>query len=258
MFNRIRGQLIAAVAPPAIVLSAIVLSVTLRGGDVAIAADDDPKNLTVFPKDISKRELVDTMKQWTQALGVRCDFCHEQKVPGDFQSIDFASDKVGHKDVARRMYTMMRDLNGGPLPKAAGEDDAAVNCFTCHRGLPSPTTLERVVLRAIREKGAEGGVQKYRELRERYYGSGSFDFSSGSLQSVTETLAAEPATLDAALTMARLNLEMNPKFADGHVVVAQILDLKQDKAGALTAVEEALKLDPNHRHAQRLKQKLTK
>ncbi|MBK6734367.1 MAG: c-type cytochrome [bacterium] len=247
--HRTLGRLIAAGA-----LSAALLA----GSGAASAADDELKNLTVFPKDISKRELVDTMKQWTQALGVRCDFCHEQKVPGDFQSIDFASDKVGHKEVARRMYTMVRDLNGGPLPKAAGEDDAAVNCFTCHRGLPSPTTLERVVLRATREKGAEGGVQKYRELRERYYGSGSFDFSPGTLQSVTETLAAETATLDAALAMARLNLEMNPKFADGHVAVAQILEMKQDKAGALTAVEEALKLDPNHRHAQRLKQKLTK
>ena len=49
---------------------------------------------------------------------------------------------------------------------------------------------------------------------------------------------------------------MNPAFADGYVVVAQILEMKQDKVGALAAVNEALKLVPDHRHAQRLKQKL--
>ncbi len=225
-------------------------------GAPAARADDELKNLKVFPSTITKRELVDTMKQWNQALGVRCDFCHEQKVPGDFQSIDFASDKVGHKEIARRMYAMTRDLNGGPLPKAAGEADAAVSCVTCHHGLPSPTTLDRVMLRVTREKGAEAAVAKYRELRERYYGSGSFDFGPQSLQVVAETLAGAPASLDAALAMCRLNLEMNPKFADGHVAVAQILEMKQDKAGALAAIAEALKLEPGHRHAQRLKQKL--
>lgn len=219
-------------------------------------ADEELKNLKVFPPTISKRELVDVMKQWNQALGVRCDFCHEQKVPGDFQSIDFASDKVGHKAVARRMFTLVRDLNAGPLPVAAGEDDAAVSCVTCHRGLPTPTTLDRVVLRATREQGVEAGLRKYRELRERYYGSGSFDFGPQSLQTVAETLAAEPAQLDAALAVGRLNIEMNPAYADGYVAVAQILDLKHDAAGALAAVQKALELDPGHRHAQRLKEKL--
>lgn len=222
----------------------------------AIAADDEPRNLKVFPPTTTKRELVETMKQWSQALGVRCDFCHEQKVPGDPQSIDYASDKVGHKEVARRMYAMVRDLNAGALPKAAGEPDAAVDCLTCHRGLPSPTTLERVVLRAVRDQGVQAGTQKYRDLRERYYGSGSFDFGPRPLQVVAESLAAEPARLDDALAICRLNLEMNPGYADGHVAVAQLLEMKGDRAGAVAAVEAALKLEPGHRHALRLKQKL--
>lgn len=235
---------------------AALLALAALGAAPAASADDELKNLKVFPPTTTRRELVETMKQWSQALGVRCDFCHEQKVPGDHQSIDFASDKVGHKEVARRMYAMMRELNGGPLPRAAGEDDAAVNCMTCHRGLPSPTTLDRVVLRAVREKGAEAGVQKYRDLRQRYYGSGSFDFGPQGLQTVAEALAAEPAQVDAALAICRLNLEMNPQYADGHVAVAQLLEMKGDKAGALAALEAALKLEPGHRHAQRLRQKL--
>lgn len=233
-----------------------VLAGVLLAGASAARAEDEMKNLKVFPSTTSKRELTDTMKRWSQALGVRCDFCHEQKIPGDFQSIDFASDKIGHKAVARRMFTMVQDLNGGPLPRAAGEDDAAVSCVTCHRGLPNPATLDVVVLRATREQGGEAGVKKYRELRERYHGSGSYDFGPRSLQTVAESLAADATGLDAALTIGRLNVEMNPTFVDGYVVVAQILEMKQDKAGALAAVNEALKIEPDHRHALRLKQKL--
>jgi hypothetical protein len=238
------------------VATASVLAGVLLAGVSAARAEGELKNLKVFPSTISKRELTDTMKQWNQALGVHCDFCHEQKVPGDFQSIDFASDKIGNKAVARRMFTMNQELNGGPLPRAAGEDDAAVSCVTCHRGLTNPATLDRVVLRATREQGAAAGVKKYRELRERYYGSGSYDFGPRSLQTVAESLAADAAGLEAALTIGRLNVEMNPASADGYLVVAQILEMKQDTAGALAAVNEALKLDPAHRHAQRLKQKL--
>ncbi len=241
---------------PAIVLACLVTAGAAGGAPAGAGADDELKNLKVFPPTTAKRELVDTMRQWNQALGVRCDFCHEQKTPGDPQSFDFASDKVGHKEVARRMYAMVRDLNGGPLPRAAGEPDAAVNCMTCHRGLPSPTTLDRVLLNTVHEQGVDAGVKKYRELRARYYGSGTFDFGPGSLQTVTETLAADPARLDAALAIGRLNVEENPAFADGFVAVAQILDLKQDRAGALAALEQALKLEPGNRHAQRLKQKL--
>jgi hypothetical protein len=238
------------------VAAACVLAAVLLADGSAVRAEDQLKNVKVFPSTISKRELTDTMKQWNQALGVHCDFCHEQKVPGDFQSIDFASDKIGNKAVARRMLTMIQDLNGGPLPRAAGEEDAEVGCVTCHRGLTNPTTLDRVVLRAVREQGGEAGVKKYRELRERYYGSGSYDFGPRSLQTVAESLADDAAGLDAALVIGRLNVEMNPAFADGYVVVAQILEMKQDKVGALAAVNEALKLEPDHRHAQRLKQKL--
>ena len=253
MTIRTLARVAAAGAKVVVILAGVLLS-----GAPAARADEELKNLKVFPATTTKRELTETMKQWSQALGVRCEFCHEQKVPGDFQSIDFASDKLGHKAIARRMYSMVNDLNAGPLPRAAGEEDAAVSCVTCHRGLAYPTTLDRVVLGVTRESGGEAGVKKYRELRERYYGSGSYDFGPRSLQTVAESLAADAAGLDAALAIGRLNVEMFPTTADPHVVVAQILEMKQDKAGALAEVNEALKLEPGHRHALRLKQALEK
>jgi hypothetical protein len=240
------------------VAAAAALALSLAAGVMPARAEDEKAvNLKVLPKDISGNDLHEVMNGWSQALGVRCDFCHEMKTPGDFRSIDWPSDKIGHKEVARRMYTMMTGLNATTLPKAAGEPDAAVSCVTCHRGLPTPTTLDRVLVDLTREKGADAAVGKYKELRERYYGSGTFDFTPRSLQSVALTLADDKATLDAALVIAKLNVEQNPTAASAQVVVAQVLELKQDKVGALAAVEAALKLDPKDRHAQRLKQQLT-
>ncbi len=223
----------------------------------AFADEDAPKNLKVLPKGTGGREVHEIMNEWSQSLGVRCDFCHEMKTPGDFRSIDWASDKVGHKEVARRMYTMMGGLNATALPKAAGEPDAAVSCVTCHRGLTNPATLDKVLLQVTREKGADAAIGKYRELRERYYGSGSYDFSPRALQKVALTLADDKATLDASLAIAKLNVEQNPTAASAQVVVAQVLDLKGDRAGAMAAVDAALKIDPKDRQATRLKQQFT-
>lgn len=237
------------------VAAAAALALTLASGVVPAAADDEaPKNIKVLPKDINGGQLHEIMNGWSQALGVRCDFCHEMKTPGDFRSIDWASDKIGHKEVARRMYTMMGGLNTTALPKAAGEPDAAVSCVTCHRGLPDPTTLDKVLLAVTREKGADAAAGKYRELRERYYGSGSYDFSPRTLQAVALTLAEDKTKLDAALAIAKLNVEQNPTAASAQVVVAQVLDLKQDRPGAMAALDAALKLDPKDRMANRLKQ----
>ena len=237
---------------------AAALALSLAAGARPVRADDDkPTNLKVLPKDITGNDLHEVMNGWSQALGVHCDYCHEMKTPGDFRSMDWASAKVGHKEVARRMYTMMAGLNTTTLPKAAGAPGAAVSCVICHRGLPSPTTLDKVLVAVTREKGADAAVGKYKELRTQYYGSGTFDFTPRALQTAALALADDKATLDAALTIAKLNVEQNPTAASAQVVVAQILDLKQDKVGAMAAIDAALKLDPQDRHALFLKRQLT-
>lgn len=221
-----------------------------------VRADEELKNLKVLPKDLSKREVEGIMHKWSDALGVKCTFCHEMKTPGDFRSIDFASDAIGHKETARRMLTMVKDLNAGALPKAAGEDDAAVSCVTCHRGLTNPATLDQVILRKARQDGAAAAVQTYRDLREKYYGTGSYDFSPTSLDPAIEVLARDPDQVDAAQALVDLDVEMYPDNADLRVMKAQILMLKGDRAAAGTALDEALKLDPENRHAKRLQQQL--
>ena len=223
---------------------------------VAAGADDAPKNLKVFPKDTGRQELIGVMKQWSQALGVRCDHCHVQAVPGDFQSFDFASDDKDTKNIARRMFEMVRNLNAATLPNAAGEDDARVSCVTCHRGLTNPATIDRVMLRSVDHDGAAAAVARYLELRARYYGSGSYDFGPRALLPLIESLAQRDGGVDDALRFAEMIAELYPEDADSRLVQAQLLLEKGDKAGAAAALAKALELDPDSRQAERLRRQL--
>ncbi|HTU99557.1 MAG TPA: c-type cytochrome [Luteitalea sp.] len=103
-----------------------------------------PKNLQVLPKDMDGRQVVAIMRNFNQALGVRCVYCH---VPGaneqDLSTFDFASDDKAHKKAAREMLTYTMRVNDG-FPPGLGEDLAAgerrVTCWTCHRGDKQPQT----------------------------------------------------------------------------------------------------------------------
>ena len=50
-----------------------LLALAALGAAPAARADDELKFLKVFPPTTTKRELVETLKQWNQALGVRCE-----------------------------------------------------------------------------------------------------------------------------------------------------------------------------------------
>ena len=81
-----------------------------------------PKNLKILKPD----HLIETMRAFNSALGVKCQFCH---VEGDF-----ASDEKHHKVVARQMLEMTMNINEKFEPT-----EGKVRCFTCHRGANEPT-----------------------------------------------------------------------------------------------------------------------
>jgi len=83
-----------------------------------------PKNLKILPAD---ENLIPTMRSFTVALGVKCDFCHVQG--------DFSSDEKHTKEIARHMINMAKDING-KFP----DGKTHVTCYTCHRGATEPAT----------------------------------------------------------------------------------------------------------------------
>jgi photosynthetic reaction center cytochrome c subunit len=102
------------------------------------------KNLQVLPKDASAGVVIGAMKGFTNALGVRCQFCHVGKEGLPLEQFDFVSDEIAQKKTARIMLRLTADINrqlDAAVPRAAGVD-ARVTCVTCHRGQSTPTATK--------------------------------------------------------------------------------------------------------------------
>lgn len=225
---------------------------SLLAGAAQAEIPDTFTNLKIFPKDIGKRQLMGAMRDFSTSLGVRCTFCHVQKTPGDFDSVDWANDSLEHKEIARGMMTMVRNVNSELLPNATGKQGARVKCITCHRGLEDPRTLETVLLDTVEKDGVDVGISRYRELRDEYFGSGSYDFSPPTLTSVAETLAQSRGDMDGAVKVLELAVEMSPEDMATHLMRSQVLIMHGDKEGALASAKEALRLDPDNNLAKKI------
>ena len=231
--------------------------VALTGALAALAqVPDEFTNLQVFPRDVGKTELIGVMKEFNAALGVKCHHCHEMKTPGDFNSIDWASDALPAKDDARGMMRMVGQLNNEMVPRAMGKPVQRVKCVTCHRGLADPRTLDLVLLETIGEGGAEAGVEHYKALKDEYYGAGSYDFGSDTLIDVATTLAQNRGDTAGAMKILELNIADNPEDARSYLMMSQIMILTGDKDGAIANAEKALELDPGNTAAARILEQL--
>src|SRR4051812_15555434 len=108
------------------------------GGQRAGGAPPAMTNLQIIPKDTPREQVLATMQQFTQALGVQCNYCHVLEGRGG--RIDMASDEKPTKKAARGMMTLAREINT-KLPDAIGKSadtTTRVGCATCHRGVPIP------------------------------------------------------------------------------------------------------------------------
>ncbi len=107
-----------------------------------VVIKDEPryKNLKVLPKNTNKQQLDSVMKDFTVALGVKCNFCHVRL--GDEQkNWDFASDGNKHKNIARDMMRMTAKINKKffDVKNVKSLDaDLEVGCYTCHGGKAHP------------------------------------------------------------------------------------------------------------------------
>lgn len=215
------------------------------------------ENLKVFPKDIPVRALIDTMRSFTRALGVRCTYCHVGEENQPLSSYDFPSDEKPTKLKAREMLRMVGAINGEYLTKLASRrtPPVVVACATCHRGVAVPRPIEQVVLTAYDSAGADSAIALYRTLRTRYFGRAAYDFGEVPLVDVAEALHARGKTAD-ALRFYLLNTELIPTsgFAFRSAGLAQLA--AGDTAAARASLEKALSINPNDRQVKGLLDRL--
>jgi HD superfamily phosphohydrolase len=83
-----------------------------------------PRNLKI----LKPEEVQPAMQSYTVALGVKCTFCHVQG--------NMAADDNPHKQIARNMIAMTRELN--TKLASNGDEKTRVSCYTCHRGAEHP------------------------------------------------------------------------------------------------------------------------
>jgi photosynthetic reaction center cytochrome c subunit len=123
--------------------------------------DQTQKNIQIL-KGLPESQLVPVMNYMGASLGVRCNYCHVNK---DGNNWDFASDEKGEKVTARKMITMVKDINKGSF-----NGNTEITCYTCHRGRTGPMGTPQLPLaepsprpdRPGRNNGGQAGPEPQR------------------------------------------------------------------------------------------------
>ena len=227
-----------------ITLSAFLLSATIASAGTF----DDAKNLQALPEETSANELRAMMRAISMGTGNRCSACHVGEVEADLSTYDFSLDDKEKKQNARKMIEMTQEINAA-LASAfpdAEEPLVSVTCATCHRGQSKPEMIEDVLTRSLKSDGLDASIAKYRELRGRYYGGYTFDFSERMLMRMVETFGAT-AQLEAAMAYVDLNLEYFPESSRSYVLRAEVFAADGNITAARRDYEKALQMEPGSR-----------
>jgi tetratricopeptide (TPR) repeat protein len=223
-----------------------MLAAMLLAGAAHAQIPEKFTNLKILPADIPRRELINTMRNIAGNLGVRCNYCHPGGNPQTLEGVDFPSDSLNTKRVARRMLEMVRSVNQTTLAEVQPDTARRIEltCFTCHRGVARPEPLERLVARSAGERGLDSAVAEYRRLRETYYGRASYDFGERTLVRSAELLGTSRSV--EALGLLTLNLEYFPNSAETYATMGLLHVSRADTSAAITAFRRAQELAPDH------------
>ncbi|NNF14841.1 MAG: c-type cytochrome [Gemmatimonadetes bacterium] len=217
-------------------------------GVIPAAAQDRPmQNLQYFSTDITRDSLVQEMRQFSFALGVRCQYCH---VGGDgvsFEGVVFESDEDPDKRKARHMLRLVDVINDGLLPMMVDRDSAEtrVTCKTCHRGVAKPALLTDVLLATLDEHGPDSTVTQYDRLRATTMASGMFDFGEWEMNTLAERLARDGRPQD-AITIYSKNLEHYPESVSILLALGQLNEEIENVGEAVDYYRRALEVAPGN------------
>ena len=209
-------------------------------------------NVKVIPRTTPVPNVVGIMRNFTSALGVRCQFCHMGEEGLPLAQFDFAKDEKRTKLVARQMLQMVAEINRRvdtlpPFPDS-GRARVEVTCATCHRGVSRPVPLFQLIIDAATAAGADSAIRMYRALRTQYYGRDAYDFGELSLNIAAFRLGRASRFAE-AIAILNLNEELYPASSGMSVFRGNINLMKGDTAAAATAFREAIRRDSTNAEA---------
>ena len=116
---------IAVLSIPAILMA--IANLNLFNDDANAQGRRFGRNLQVLTQVESKEQLQKIMEGIADALGVKCNYCHNVQ--------NYASDEKETKRKARTMLKMVMTINRDFINWEGAE---VVDCYTCHRGQTKP------------------------------------------------------------------------------------------------------------------------
>ncbi len=211
---------------------------------------EKPMNLRVLDPHISARELGHTMGLFNRWLGTNCFYCHDGKAGAPLSTYDFPSDANPRKNRAREMVRMVRSINEQLAAiDFGGRKPMEVDCGTCHRGRPRPIPLSSEIVEVYQDRGIDAAVAHYRDLKERYQGRGTFDFSTGRELNAAGYRLVSDGKLEDAITIFRLAVEEHPTSSNAYDSLAEAYLSAGDLERAEIFYAKAVELDPGNRHS---------
>jgi hypothetical protein len=204
------------------------------------------KNLQFYPKDITREALTQRMREFSFALGVRCQYCHAGGDGVSFDGVSFPSDDKPAKVTARAMLRMVDQLNTTTLAQlpARAQPRVTIECATCHRGLAIPKSLQTTLFEIVEAQGAAAAIAKYRELRSDMT-LGRYNFGEWEVNELARRLA-EANRPDAAIAVLEMNGEFYPRSAEIDVLIGELHRRSGDRAKAIERYRAALAKSPQN------------
>jgi len=206
---------------------AILVTFALAIGAATAAQTPEPppwkgENLQFYPRDISRGQLTQRMREFSFALGVRCQYCHSGGNGVSFDGVVFASDDKPAKRTARLMLRMVDQLNTTTLAQlpARAEPRVVVECSTCHRGLALPKSLQTTLFEIVQAQGAPDAIARYRELRADAL-MGHYNFGEWEINELARRLNEAQKT-EAAIAILEMNGEFYPKSPEIDVMIGEL------------------------------------
>lgn len=217
------------------------------------------ENLQYFPKDITRPQLLQRMREFSFALDVRCQHCHTGGDGVSFDGVVFASDDKTAKVKARAMLHMVDQLNNTLLAgvPSRAEPRVSVGCATCHRGLALPKSLQTTLFEIVEKDGADAAAARYRALRRDTMTTGKYNFGEWEINELARRLT-DAGNTAAAIAVLEMNGEFYPKSADIDFTLGELHRGRGETEKAVARYRAAVEKNPRHQGAKRWMTELTK